>query len=100
MSGLPIIGITTCSKQVGLHAFHSYVECCERAFPSTIQSPINPLDPVIILDGQDAVRVTRSFFYTRPFHDAGPAFFAVAAHYPAREASLLLKECNGTPNGG
>ena len=90
MSGLPLIGITTCSKQVGLHAFHIRVECCKRAFPLIIPSPISPFDPAIILDGQDGIRVTRSFSCTRPFHDAGPAFFAVAAHYPAREASLLL----------
>ncbi|MDB1110694.1 glutamine amidotransferase [Pseudomonas extremaustralis] len=90
MSGLSLIGITTCSKQVGLHAFHIRVECCKRAFPLIIPSPISPFDPAIILDGQDGIRVTRSFSCTRPFHDAGPAFFAVAAHYPAREASLLL----------
>ena len=51
MSGLPLIGSTTCSKQVGLHAFHIHVECGQRAFPLIIPSPINPFAPAIILDG-------------------------------------------------
>ena len=97
MSGLPLIGVTACSKQVGLHAYHisgdKYVRAvaiAAKGLPLIIPSLADLFEPAIILDGQDAVRVPRSFSCTRPFHDAGPAFFAVAAHYPAREASLLL----------
>jgi putative glutamine amidotransferase len=58
MSGLPLIGVTACSKQVGLHAYHisgdKYVRAvaiAAKGLPLIIPSLADLIDPANILYG-------------------------------------------------
>ena len=80
MSRLPLIGVTVCSGQIGLHAYHisgdTYVHAAASAakgvpaiFPSLADRPA----PSDILDGLDDILFTGSLSNIEPFHASGPA---------------------------
>ena len=81
MSRLPIIGVTACSSQIGLYAYHSSGDTCVSAvaaaapdlsviFPSLADRPT----PSDILDGLDGTPITVTPFYIEPIHNSGSAF--------------------------
>lgn len=74
MSGLPLIGVTACSKQVGLHAYHisgdKYVRAvaiAAKGLPLIIPSLADLFDPANILDGLDGILFTGSPPISNPF---------------------------------
>lgn len=80
MSGLPLIGVTACSKQVGLHAYHisgdKYVRAvavAAKGLPLIIPSLAELFEPANILDGLDGILFTGSPSNIEPFHYDGPA---------------------------
>ena len=84
MSRLPLIGVTVCSGQIGLHAYHisgdTYVRAAASAakglpviFPSLADLPV----PSDILDGLDDILFTGSPSNIEPFHYSGPANVSV-----------------------
>lgn len=96
MSRLPLIGVTACSKQVGLHAYHisgdKYVRAVATAakgLPLIIPSLGDLLAPVNILDGLDGILFTGSPSNIEPFHYQGPASAPGTAHDPARDQTTL-----------
>ena len=96
MSGLPLIGVTACSKQVGLHAYHisgdKYVRAvaiAAKGLPLIIPSLADLFEPANILDGLDGILFTGSPSNIEPFHYDGPASAPGTAHDPARDQSTL-----------
>lgn len=96
MARLPLIGVTACSKQVGLHAYHisgdKYVRAVATAakgLPLIIPSLGPLLEPTDILDGLDGLLFTGSPSNVEPFHYRGPASEPGTAHDPARDATTL-----------
>lgn len=96
MSRLPLIGVTACSKQVGLHAYHisgdKYVRAVATAakgLPLIIPSLADLLDPANILDGLDGILFTGSPSNIEPFHYDGPASAPGTAHDSARDQTTL-----------
>ncbi|MDI3271800.1 gamma-glutamyl-gamma-aminobutyrate hydrolase family protein [Pseudomonas sp. AL03] len=97
MSRLPLIGVTICSKQIGLHAYHISGDRCVHAgafisqgVPLTLPSPAVLLAPSDILDGLDCILFTRSPSNIEPFHCSGPANASGPAHDSARTTMLSL----------
>ncbi|VVP70211.1 hypothetical protein PS914_00941 [Pseudomonas fluorescens] len=91
MSRLPLIGVTFCSGQNGLHAYHisgdTYVHAAALAakgmlasFPSLAVLPV----PSDILDGLDDILFTGSLSNIEPFRAGGPANVSGPAHDSAR----------------
>lgn len=96
MSRLPLIGVTNCSRQIGLHAYHitrdKYVRAAATAakgLPSILASLAELLDPTDIIDGLDGILFTGSPSTVEPFHYSGPASVPGTAHDPARDATAL-----------
>ncbi|WHS60080.1 gamma-glutamyl-gamma-aminobutyrate hydrolase family protein [Pseudomonas sp. G2-4] len=96
MSRLPLIGVTTCSKQIGLHAYHTSGDKYSRAvataakgLPVLIPSLADLIPPSDILDALDGILFTGSPSNIEPFHYQGPASAAGTAHDPARDATTL-----------
>ncbi|RON03802.1 glutamine amidotransferase [Pseudomonas brassicacearum] len=96
MSRLPLIGVTDCSRQIGLHAYHitsdKYVRAAATAakgLPSMLASRVELLDPTDIIDGLDGILFTGSSSTVEPFHYSGPASAPETAHDPARDATIL-----------
>ncbi|MTD18385.1 hypothetical protein GIR22_04395 [Pseudomonas sp. CCM 7891] len=103
MSRLPLIGVTACSRQVGLHAYHISGDKCVRAVAiaakgrSMIIPSLAPvLDPANILDGLAAI-----VFIGSPSHLQSPsARRAAPIRGAARDsARVLLDEYNVIANG-
>ena len=97
MSRLPLIGVTFCSGQNGLHAYHisgdTYVRAAALAakgmlasFPSLAALPV----PSDILDGLDDILFTGSLSNIEPFRASGSANVSVTAHDSARATTLSL----------
>ncbi|CAI8975619.1 Glutamine amidotransferase [Pseudomonas sp. IT-P218] len=91
MSRLPIIGVTACSSQIGLYAYHSSGDTCVSAvaaaapdlsviFPSLADRPT----PSDILDGLDGTPITVTPFNIEPIHNSGSAFVQGTARDSAR----------------
>ena len=96
MSRLPLIGVTACSKQVGLHAYHisgdKYVRAvavAAKGLPLIIPSLAELFEPANILDGRDGILFTGSPSNIEPYHYDGPASAPGTAHDPARDQSTL-----------
>lgn len=96
MSRLPLIGITACSRQIGLHAYHisgdEYVQAIASAaqgVPVILPSLAQLLSPSDILDGLDGILFTGSPSNIEPFHYQGPASAPGTAHDSARDAATL-----------
>ncbi|NBA96679.1 gamma-glutamyl-gamma-aminobutyrate hydrolase family protein [Pseudomonas sp. R5(2019)] len=96
MSLLPIIGVTACTKQIGLHAYHisgdKYVRAVAQAacgLPVILPSLGELFKPADILDAVDGLLFTGSPSNIEPFHYNGPASAEGTAHDPARDATTL-----------
>ncbi|MBK5398736.1 gamma-glutamyl-gamma-aminobutyrate hydrolase family protein [Pseudomonas sp. TH39(2020)] len=96
MSRLPLIGVTACSKQIGLHAYHisgdKYVRAvasASKGLPVILPSLADLLAPSDILDGLDGILFTGSPSNIEPFHYSGPASAPGTAHDSARDATTL-----------
>jgi gamma-glutamyl-gamma-aminobutyrate hydrolase PuuD len=96
MSRLPLIGVTDCSRQIGLHAYHitgdKYVRAVATAakgLPSILPSLAELLDPTDIIDGLDGILFTGSPSTVEPFHYSGPASASGTADDPARDATTF-----------
>ncbi|MGZ7456002.1 gamma-glutamyl-gamma-aminobutyrate hydrolase family protein [Pseudomonas sp. Ma2-10] len=96
MSRLPLIGVTACSKQIGLHAYHisgdKYVRAVASAakgLPVILPSLADLLAPSDILDGLDGILFTGSPSNIEPFHYSGPTSAPGTAHDSARDATTL-----------
>ncbi|WP_449438495.1 gamma-glutamyl-gamma-aminobutyrate hydrolase family protein [Pseudomonas migulae] len=97
MSRLPLIGVTICSRQIGLHAYHisgdRYVHARARVaqgVSSTSLSPANRLVPSDILDGPHDILFTACPSNIEPFYLGSPCNVSAAAHDSARPDLLLL----------
>ncbi|AWY41799.1 hypothetical protein DKY63_18610 [Pseudomonas putida] len=91
MSRLPIIGVTACSAQNGLHAYHIHGDLLvdTRAFAakglSAISaSPAKGSSPSVILDGVDGTPITVTPINIEPIHNSGSAFVQGSALDSAR----------------
>ena len=96
MSRLPLIGVTACSKQIGLHAYHisgdKYVRAVASAakgLPLILPSLADLLTSSDILDALDGILFTGSPSNIEPFHYNGPASVPGTAHDSARDATTL-----------
>jgi putative glutamine amidotransferase len=97
MSRLPLIGVTFCSGQNGLHAYHisgdNYVHAAASAaegLPVIVQFLADLPVPSDILDGLDDILFTGALSNIEPFHDSGPTNASVTAHDSARATTLSL----------
>ena len=86
MSRLPLIGVTECSTQIGLHAYHISGDTYVRAVPSAaadltviLSSMTDRLSPSDILDGLDGTPITVTSFNIEPIHNSGPTIASNAA---------------------
>ncbi|MNG18553.1 hypothetical protein D3C84_1026310 [compost metagenome] len=91
MSRLPLIGVTACSKQIGLHAYHISGDICVSAIASAASGlsviPASLADrpsPSVILDGRDGTPITVTPFNIEPIHNSGSAIVQVTARDSAR----------------
>ncbi|WP_419737113.1 gamma-glutamyl-gamma-aminobutyrate hydrolase family protein [Pseudomonas sp. COR18] len=96
MSRLPLIGVTACSKQVGLHGYHisgdKYVRAVASAaqgLPLIIPSLAELLEPSDILDSLDGLLFTGSPSNVEPHLYGGPASEPGTAHDSARDRTTL-----------
>ncbi|WLG96095.1 gamma-glutamyl-gamma-aminobutyrate hydrolase family protein [Pseudomonas sp. FP198] len=106
MSRLPLIGITTCSRQIGLHAYHTTgdkyaraVATAAKGLPVLIPSLADLFSPSDILDALDGILFTGSPSNVEPFHYQGPASAPGTAHDPARDAITLPLICAAVDAG-
>lgn len=97
MSRLPLIGVTVCSSQIGLHAYHisgdNYVHAMAsiaKGLPLNHLSPAESLAPSDILDGLDRILFTGSASNIEPFSLGSPANAPGPAHDSARTTTLSL----------
>ncbi|TPG81536.1 hypothetical protein EAH78_01140 [Pseudomonas arsenicoxydans] len=93
MSRLPLIGVTNCSRQIGLHAYHisgdTYVHAVASEAPGLLvilPSLTDCLSPSDILDGQYGTPITVTSFNIEPIHNSGPAIAQGIARDSARPA--------------
>ena len=75
MSRLPLIGVTTCSVQIGLHGYCNSddntsraVAMAARGMPMPVASVTDPFQPSDILDAVDSVLSCLSPSSVKPFH--------------------------------
>ena len=80
MSRLPLIGVTNCSRQIGLHAYHISGDTFVPAVASEtsgllviLPSLTDCLSPSDILDGRDGPPITVTSFNIEPIHNSGVA---------------------------
>jgi len=97
MSRLPLIGVTLCSGQIGLHAYHISGDKNVRAMasvakglPLILPSLADSLAPSDILDGPHGILFTGTPSNIEPFYYSGPANAWGAAHDSARPITLSL----------
>ena len=96
MSRLPLIGVTSCTKQIGDHAYHisgdKYVRAVAVAaggLPLILPSLGPLLDPSEILASLDGLLFTGSPSNVEPYHYSGPASAPGTAHDPERDSTTL-----------
>ncbi|NUT78395.1 glutamine amidotransferase [Pseudomonas sp. C1C7] len=101
MSRLPIIGVTACSAQNGLHAYHIHGDLlvgtralAAKGLSAILASPANGSSPSVILDGLDGTPITVTPFNIEPIHNGGAAFVQRCALDSARHefAGLSLND--------
>lgn len=93
MSRLPIIGVTACSKQDGLHGCHISGDIDVSATASKasglsviLASLADRASPSVILDGRDGTPIAVTPFNIEPIHNSGSAIVQGAARDSARPA--------------
>lgn len=96
MSRLPLIGVTACTKQIGLHPYHiagdKYLRAVAEAaggMPLIIPALGAALDPAALLDNLDGLLFTGSPSNIEPHHYQGSASEPGTPHDPARDATTL-----------
>lgn len=88
MSRLPIIGVTACSSQLGLNAYHISGDICVSAVAKAA-SGLSVVFPSLsdILDGLDGTPITVTPFNIEPIHNSGSAIVQGTARDSARLVS-------------
>lgn len=96
MSRLPIIGVTACTKQIGLHVFHisgdkylRAVAVAAKGLPLILPALAEMFDPAEIMDGLDGLLFTGSPSNVEPLHYSGPLSEADTVHDPERDRTTL-----------
>ncbi|MEB0043252.1 MULTISPECIES: gamma-glutamyl-gamma-aminobutyrate hydrolase family protein [unclassified Pseudomonas] len=96
MSRLPLIGVTACTKQIGLHSYHisgdKYVlavAVAAKGLPLILPSLAELLDPADLLSSLDGLLFTGSPSNVEPYHYSGPASLPGTAHDPDRDRTTL-----------
>ncbi len=96
MSRLPLIGVTACTKQVGLHPYHIAGDKYVRAvavgaggLPLIIPSLAELLDFDALLESLDGLLFTGSPSNVEPHLYSGPASAPGTLHDPERDATTL-----------
>jgi len=96
MSRLPLIGVTACTKQVGLHPHHIVGDKYVRAvaigaggLPLIIPALAELIDQPTLLASLDGLLFTGSPSNIEPHHYSGPASAAGTPHDPARDRTTL-----------
>jgi len=96
MSRLPIIGVTACTKQIGLHPYHitgdKYVRAvavAAKGLPLILPSLAELIQPSDILDGLDGLLFTGSPSNIEPHLYHGPASAPGTLHDPERDRTTL-----------
>ena len=97
MSRLPLIGLTDCSVQNGLHACHISGDICVSAKVSAtsglaaiLASPADRPSPSDILDVRDGTPITVTPFNIEPIHNSGSAIAQGTARDSARPVFIGL----------
>lgn len=96
MSRLPLIGVTACTKQVGLHPNHIAGDKYVRAvavgaggLPLIIPALAELIDQPTLLASLDGLLFTGSPSNVEPQHYQGPASAAGTQHDPERDSTTL-----------
>lgn len=96
MSRLPLIGVTACTKLVGVHLHHIVGDKYVRAvavgaggLPLIVPALGELLDQATLLDSLDGLLFTGSPSNVEPHHYSGPASLAGTAHDPQRDRTTL-----------
>lgn len=96
MSRLPLIGVTACTKQVGLHLNHIVGDKYVRAvavgaggLPLVIPSLGELIDQPALLSSLDGLLFTGSPSNVEPHHYSGPASAPGTPHDPHRDQTTL-----------
>ena len=96
MSRLPLIGVTACTKQIGLHPYHitgdKYVRAvavAAKGLPLILPSLAELIDPTNILDSLDGLLFTGSPSNIEPYLYHGPASEPGTLHDPDRDRTTL-----------
>jgi putative glutamine amidotransferase len=96
MAFKPLIGVTACVKQIGLHPYHisgdKYVRAVSvgaEGLPVVIPSLGNLTEIDDLLGQLDGLLLTGSPSNVEPFHYQGPASAPGTDHDPARDATTL-----------
>jgi putative glutamine amidotransferase len=99
MSRLPLIGVTDCSRQIGLHAYHisGDIDVSVAAFAAPCLPVIVPLLAIRafasdILDGPDVTPITVTPFNIEPIHNSGASIALGTACDSARPAFAVWCE--------
>ncbi|MCP1476723.1 putative glutamine amidotransferase [Pseudomonas sp. EB276 TE3739] len=96
MAFKPLIGVTACVKQIGLHPYHisgdKYLRAVSvgaQGLPVVIPSLGNLTEIEDLLGQLDGLLLTGSPSNVEPFHYQGPASAPGTDHDPARDATTL-----------
>ncbi len=96
MSHLPLIGVTACTKQIGLHSHHITGDKYVRAvvlgaggLPLIIPALGELLDQPTLLDNLHGLLFTGSPSNVEPHHYSGPASAPGTQHDPERDRTSL-----------
>ncbi len=96
MSSIPLVAVTACTKQLGLHPFHvvgdKYVRAVVQgagALPLVVPALAELLDIPVLLDNVDGLLLTGSPSNVAPHHYQGEPSTPGTLHDPARDATNL-----------
>lgn len=96
MSRLPLIGVTACIRQIGLHSYHTssdkYVRAvavAAKGLPLILPALAEQLDPAVVLASLDGILFTGSPSNVEPYHYSGPASAPGTKHDPERDRTTL-----------
>jgi putative glutamine amidotransferase len=96
MSRLPLIGVTACNKQIGLHPYHIAGDKYLRAvsvgaggLPLIIPARVELIDIDTLLTSLDGLLFTGSPSNVEPHHYSGPASEPGTHHDPDRDRTTL-----------
>lgn len=96
MSRQPLIGVTACSKQIGLHPFHVVGDKYLRAvavaaggLPLAIPALAELIDIPTLIERLDGLLLTGSPSNVEPHHYLGPSSEPGTHHDPARDSLTL-----------